>query len=279
MRERISSQLENDITTTIQLLSLSYSSAELVDVNGSQVPGSDLCFAYLKLYKQTPHAEPGTPKPEDKSRFVEMSVMPPGEWYDFVDEGMGTPQNRATEELWVYDEEWKPTGSRLEDYLMHFYKDLFPSGYSFGLSPMGLFQVVGESDSLTRCFQLDLERGEKDVDKIVEELQTRAKNPDAVRGFVVKSSEAGMHFHGNLYYGNDSHGQVNLACLYGCALLLNREGLPKMVDERSVGHQLRSFSDDWRSDIRDSETGCLRIVRSLLKNQQPQFVTFAPYDI
>jgi len=270
-RERV--RLLDDISRATDIVSLAYACASLTRVDGSCVPEAELCFAYLKLYFQTPHARTRQLKPEDKSRFIEMSAMPPREWLDFVEEPMLTCQENGARALWVYDGD---NGCRLEDYLLHFYRELYPQGWAVGLSPMGLFQTVGESNFYARCLQLDLEESELNWPNVTFELQARVKHPSDPVGFLTSSSPQGMHFHGSTYYPYEATGKVNLGVFYGCALLMNREGQHEKVDARSIGHQLRSLTEEWRPNVEDSEVGCLRITRSLLKPYQPEFITMTP---
>ncbi len=265
---------EADIERAFDISSLAYSSATLVDTKGAPIDRAELCFAYLKLYQQTPHEGPGQLKPQDPCRFIEMSAMPPAEWYDFVEEPMLTSQHQGAQSLWVYDPEWQPR--RFEDYLTHFYRKLYPDGYALDISPMGLFQIDRESNALARCFQLDLEASPQRWPSVVLEMQNRVKNPNDLNGMMIESSQSGTHFHGHSYFYLEPVGKLQLVNLYGHALLINREGQPKNVDERSVGHVLRSLEEEWSPLARKTEVGCLRITPSLLKESQPEFISFTP---
>jgi len=261
----------------IDYLRYAYANADLVDAHGERIPDSQLCTAYLKLYRQTPHAIEGLIKPEDPSRFIELTAMRPEEWHNFVEEPMITEQSSCLNQLWVYDNHL-PDICTLEEYLIHFYSNLYPYGYALGLSCMGFFQILGHANVLARCFQLDLETPPAPPEKYQDplyELQTRT-SPRPLSGFIVRSSSNGVHFHGTQYELYTPIGLRNLAIDFGCALLLNREGTPRKVDERSIGHQLNSYRELWDPKLKKSETGCLRLTSSLLKDQHPELldVTF-----
>ena len=268
------SQFEQEINNAADLIGLSYRHAFLLDNEGDIVKDAERAMGYLKVYRQTPHERPGQVKKTDRFRLVDLTPMFPGEWRDWVDVPM---MSRQYDELWVYDQDYKPSGCKLDEYLHHFCRDLKPDGWAIGISPMACFEGPGVDKVLARGEQLDLECNEERLDRVVEELEKRVGAVET-SGFVTKSSSNGHHFHGHAFHLARPEGFVKIARFIGSALLLNREGEEKAYDERSGGHQLRSLAEDhWTPSQLDSEVGCLRVTSSLLKPTQPEFVTFTPY--
>lgn len=276
---------DRDITVASSILKRAYTNAFLVDAKGKIINSAQLAIAFLKLYRQTPHEKPGQIKPNDTAEILELSVMFPGDRYGFPTEGMLSRQNEAKDNLYVYtpnDTEFPKVP--IEQFLHLFYRDLYPKGYSVGLSPMGIFQIEntkeipkGQLDNrvLARCLQIDLEVGINWVGSVARELSARL-GMQSSKGFINLSSENGAHFLGSEYVIYDFEGKVDLAAKYGSALLLNREGVRKKVDERSIGHQEHSLKVDWGS-VGSEETGSARVVRSLFKQSQPEHLIDTPY--
>ncbi len=235
-----------------------------------------MCFAYLKVYNQTPHEKVGQTKPPEPSRFVPVTVMSPGELDDFVEDPMMSQQEDALERLFVYDSEHP--GCPIEEYLDHFYAEWYQLGWSIGYSPFGFFQTPGMSQDFARCTLLDLETKPEAWSSMADEMRARnsvdPRCPIKTNGMVTTSSGHGMHFYSHLYLPNTPAGKVRLASQIGSALLLNKEGHPKNVDERGAGHQLRSLVEGWYPNIQNSEVSCVRVTRSLLKLEQPEFLSF-----
>lgn len=264
-------EIQEYIGIETDFVGLAYANAYLSD--GNTIIDADLLSVYLKLYQQTPHERIGEVKAEDPSRFVQVSLMSP---LEIGSNRPSSPQEDAIVGLWVYDTGRVPC--TLIEYLEDFYTELYPQGYAIGLSPMARFGVPGDNGNAEivfgRCLQLDLEASPDNWDEIMLELGSRL-SPEEIDGFVVESSPRGLHFYGHNYEMYNPTGLNRLSSRYGGALLLNREGV-RNVDDRSVGHQLRSFRENWHPFIQDSEVGCLRITKSLLKPEHPQFISCLP---
>lgn len=239
-------------------------------------PQAELCVMFLKLYQQSPHAEPGQIKANDPDKYLHLSAMYPGEWFDFIygQEPMMTVWPETLGELWVHDPEAN-NSCGLDEFVPYFYKTLLPAGWSLGLSPMALFES-NRSLVYARCLQLDLEAVHHNYSNVTMEMRRRVNRVSETDGFLVSSSPQGMHWHFRNYYPNNPEGFQKLAELYGCALLLNRENNPPNVDSRSIGHQLRSFGEDWCWWKLYQETGSLRVTPSIMKTNLPTYITNTP---
>lgn len=268
------SEIQIYIDTEVQLIGLAYANGILSE-HGIDVEDANICSSYLKLYQQTPHEVPGAVKGSEMSRFVEISAKSPLEWASSNYIQPDYLQQEGFTSLWVYDDYKEPC--TLREYLEYFYTELYPQGFAIGVSPMALFEKANGKRLLARCLQLDLEVGEDEWDTVLEELQQRIGGEDLF-GFICMSSSRGLHFYGNQYEVYSPEGLNVLTSRYGSALLLNRENCKKKIDERSIGHQLRSFAEKWHPRIINAETGCLRATVSLLKNEHPQFISFSPID-
>lgn len=266
---------QRDIQRSIDLISYAYSNATLVDEDWNVVPEAQMCIAYLKVYCQTPHEKLGQTKPPEPSRFAPVTIMSPFEYDDFVEDPMMRDQEDALERLYVYDPEYP--GCELGEYLEHFYNEWYPEGWAIGYSPFGLFQAFSKGQDFARCTLLDLETKPEMWSSMADEMKARNKVdprcPIKTSGMVATSSDHGMHFYSHLYLPDTPAGKVRLASQIGSALLLNKEGQPKNLDERGAGHQLRSLVEEWHPNIQDSEVSCVRATRSLLKPDQPEFVS------
>jgi hypothetical protein len=267
--ERNSLDIGENIKSEIALVTLLYASARLVtDLPSENQP--ELVNIFFKLYQQSPHAKPGEVKSDDPSRFIEVSAMHPGEWYEYPESGMSTTQADGINHLWVYDQTYHPC--TLEEYLIHFYNDLYDKGFSIGYSPMATF-INSNKVVTARCLQLDLECNEFEVQRALNELCLSLK-VDSIPGVVVRSSSQATHFHTNQYFEYDNLGRLKLGQILGTSLLLNKEKVKPVVDSRSIGHQIRSLTEPWENWIENAETGCLRITQSTLKREHPEIIDF-----
>ncbi len=224
--------------------------------DSSRVPD----YLVLTEFNQNPHERLGQFKSPTIDRY--LKVFPAG----------GVMGAKSSIELCVDNAE-SDGNCTIEDYLDMFYRGPYEEGWALGISPI----IVFKGECIAQCVQVDFEVGPDHYSTVKEMLTSRHQADKDLcfptEGLFVVSSTEGMHFHSSLYFPRPS-GNSCVSHGYGTFLLLNHDEL-RLVDDRQIGHNLRSLHEEWPENklpIGPSELGCLRITRSKIKPSMPEII-------